>query len=137
MIFFSCLRKSHLYRGNYQQDYLDGKLEFPNEPKGFSDAIMNFEAACHRTRQILTECAEMAFDLPLDFLANQCSVKVIFSKKGTKITPQSHIQKFDILELSLWNRLVRVFLLTDGWGKLFSNFSSRFLNPNNFFQYQF
>ena len=80
---------------------------------------MNFEAACHRTRQILTECAEMAFDLPLDFLANQCSVKVIFSKKGTKITPQSHIQKFDILELSLWNRLVQVFPLTDGWGKLF------------------
>ena len=69
------LVESLTYRGNYQQDYLDGTLEFPNEPKGFSDAIMNFEAACHRTRQILTKCAEMAFDLPLDFLANQCSVK--------------------------------------------------------------
>ena len=103
MIFFSCLRKSHLYRGNYQQDYLDGKLEFPNEPKGFSDAIMNFEAACHRTRQILTECAEMAFDLPLDFLANQCSVKVIFSKKGTTITPQTRYLKLTSKNLTSLN----------------------------------
>ena len=67
--------ESLTYRGNYKQQYLDGDLEFPNEPKGFADAIINFEANCYRTRQILTKCAEMAFDLPQDFLANQCSVK--------------------------------------------------------------
>ena len=69
------LVESLTYRGNYKQQYLDGDLEFPNEPKGFADAIINFEANCYRTRQILTKCAEMAFDLPQDLLANQCSVK--------------------------------------------------------------
>ena len=30
-------------------------------------------------------------------------LQVPFSEKGTKIAPQTHIQKFEILEISFWN----------------------------------
>jgi len=31
-------------------------------------------------------------------------VQVAFSEKGTKITSQTHIGKFEIFEISLWNQ---------------------------------
>ena len=69
------LVESLTYRGNFRQQFLCGTLEMPIEPEGFAEAIINFESSCHRTRQILTRCAEYAFRLEKNYLSNLCSVE--------------------------------------------------------------
>ena len=46
-------------------------------------------------------------------------LQVTFSEKGTKITPQVHIQNFKILEISLWNQFLSAISALDGHGTLF------------------
>ena len=69
------LVESLTYRGNFRQQFLNDESYMPKEPEGFANAIVNFESSCYKTRQILTRCAELAFDLEEDFLANLCSVE--------------------------------------------------------------
>ena len=69
------LVESLTYRGNFRQQFLSGTLQMPKEPEGFAEAIVNFESSCHRTRQILTQCVEYAFDLENKFLSSLCSVE--------------------------------------------------------------
>ena len=69
------LVESLTYRGNFRKQFLDGNLELPEEPKGFAQAIIDFESNCHETRKIFTRCTELAFDLEQNFLGNLCSVE--------------------------------------------------------------
>ena len=54
----------------------------------------------------------------------------IFSEKGTNLTRQTHIWKFEILEILLWNRFYSAIFPLDWCGKFF--WTEKILNHCNF-----